>query len=160
MYNVVMISSKSFKYLFLFFSSLYPGLLFSQADWRLCIGDEWFNKFGSKGLRVGDSFPDIPLGKVLNNKTNKVRFSDFNNKLVILDFWNTHCSSCIAAFPKMEELQRHFGNKIQIILVNPIETEDQIQVVRLRGNRENFIMPDLPCIVAEPNNSANQLKNQ
>src|SRR5688572_7574854 len=75
------------------------------------IKDEWFWKYGSKGLQVGNKMPDIPLGVVINNKTGKTRFSEFKGKLLILDFWDTYCSSCIEGFPKMVQLQKEFGDK-------------------------------------------------
>jgi thiol-disulfide isomerase/thioredoxin len=81
----------------------------------------------SKEIKVGNKMPDIALGTVMNNKTGKTRFSEFEGKLVILDFWHTSCSSCLAGFPKMEMLQKKFGDKIQVFLVNPYETEKQIK---------------------------------
>lgn len=108
------------------------------------IQDEWFAKYGSKGLHVGDQMPDISLGKVINNTTGKDRFADFRGKLIILDFWATSCVSCIREFPKMEALQREFGDRIQVFLVNPWETDEQI-----RGRLKKAKLPDLPSIVAD-----------
>lgn len=131
---------------------LVAGLAFSQeSNEKLKINDEWFDQVGSKGLQVGDAMPDIPLGTVVNNKTGKLRFSDFKGKLVILDFWNTYCSSCISLFPHMEELQRKFEGKVQIFLVNIWETENEIQK-RLQNYRYKVQMPDLPSIVAGKDN--------
>jgi thiol-disulfide isomerase/thioredoxin len=114
---------------------------------RFPINDEWFWKYGSKGLQEGDKMPDIPLGTVLNNKTGYRRFSDLKGKLVILDFWDTYCSSCIEGFPKMVQLQKEFAGEIQIILVNTRENQSDI-ATRAREMR-NFQMPDLPCIVSD-----------
>lgn len=119
---------------------------FAQQNWKLAIDDPWYREFGSKGLKVGDKMPDISLGTMINNYTGMSRFSDFEDKLIILDFWDSYCASCIAAFPKMEELQNEFGNKIQIILVNTRETAEQIKQAQFRAN---FDLPNLPCIVAE-----------
>lgn len=70
-------------------------------------------------IQVGDKVPDLFFSNVLQYKLQKAKLSDFKGKLVILDFWSTTCSGCIEGFPKAEALQRKFGDKIQILLVNP-----------------------------------------
>src|ERR1700754_375446 len=78
------------------------------------IQDKWFEELGRNGLQEGDTMPDILLGKILNFRTGKERFSELRNKLIILDFWFTGCSSCLEKFPEMEELQKKFDGDIQI----------------------------------------------
>lgn len=117
----------------------------AQDDWRLKINDEWFRNYGINGLQVGDRMPDIELGKVVNNYTGKTRFSEFNGKLIILDFWNTTCASCIGNFPKMENIQKEFGSQIQVFLVNPFETQEMIEA-SFKETGKYF--PNLPSIVA------------
>lgn len=105
------------------------------------------------GLPVGSKIPDLSLGKVINNVTGKTRFSDFKGKLVILDFWNSYCSSCIEGFSHMSELQKKFGDKIQVFLVNPMETEYEInkrmvEHPRWKGKNKKDIFPsNLPIIM-------------
>jgi len=60
-------------------------------------------------LTVGDTVPDLPLG----NR----HLSDYKNQLVILDFWATWCSPCIAMLPKMDSLQRAFEGQLQVVAV-------------------------------------------
>lgn len=76
--------------------------------------------FGQKNttLLIGDKVPDIVLQNVLYHSDTKIRLADLKGKLVILDFWSSWCGPCIKLFPHMDSLQREFGNKIQIILVN------------------------------------------
>jgi thiol-disulfide isomerase/thioredoxin len=102
-----------------------------------------------KELRTGDKMPDVPFGEVMNDLMGKARFSQLKGKLVILDFWNSNCSPCIAAFPEMEKLQKEFGNQIQIILVNPQQTREEILAQQaIRG----FYLPSsLPSIVNATN---------
>lgn len=110
------------------------------------INDEWFMQYGSKGLKVGDKVPDIPLGTILNNHTGQTSLKGFKGKLVILDFWATSCSNCIASFPKMKKLQEEFGDSIQVILVNPWQTKQQIEQ---EFAKSKHVLPDLPCVVAD-----------
>ena len=83
-----------------------------------------------KPLNIGDTVPDIKITNVYNYPSSTIRLSDLKGKLVILDFWSTWCGSCIEAIPKMEKLQKEFGDKIKIILVN-VFPHDDINKVQL-----------------------------
>lgn len=99
-------------------------------------------------LSIGDQVPDIVFENVLNYKSKKVRLSDFKGKLVILDMWSIYCTSCIAAFPKMEALQKEFGDKIQILLVNPhdpkYDSEEKIKTTITKNKIRTGFYPTLP----------------
>ncbi len=77
-----------------------------------------------KRLVPGDKMPDLPIGKMVNAAKAKKpsRISDFNNKLLILDFMDTRCGSCIEALPRLDTLQQQFGDKISIY---PVTWEKQ-----------------------------------
>lgn len=77
-------------------------------------------------LKIGDKVPDVTFTKVRNYHKATLKLSDFKGKLVIIDFWNKWCVPCISAFPKMEQLQQKFGDKIQILLVTS-DTEEQLR---------------------------------
>jgi thiol-disulfide isomerase/thioredoxin len=70
-------------------------------------------------ILIGEKVPDISFTHLVNHTTKTAKLSDFAGKLVIIDFWNTGCSPCIAAFPKLDSLQKKFRDKIQIIAVAP-----------------------------------------
>lgn len=74
---------------------------------------------------IGERVADLPLGKLLNYKDTTARFSDFGHKLIILDFWATTCSSCMAMFPLEDSLQRAFEGEVQFL---PITGEAQAKV--------------------------------
>lgn len=130
--------------LFWVFCFVLSSVLVHAQGWVTKINDSVYKNILRTGLKIGDSMPDIPLGTVINNYTGKSRFSEFKGKLVILDFWTTWCSSCIDEFPKMVELQEKFGDKIQIFLVNAIQTRKEIEM-----SKKNFKFPNLPCIVKD-----------
>jgi thiol-disulfide isomerase/thioredoxin len=79
---------------------------------------------GDHSLTIGDKVPDLTFRNVLNYPGGIVKLSDLKGKLVILDFWNKWCTSCIDYFPKMEKLQAEFGDKIQILLVTDNTPEE------------------------------------
>lgn len=78
-----------------------------------------------KSLKVGDYLPDIKLENILNYSKANANISDFGNKLLIIDFWATWCSPCIASFSKLDSLQRKFGSNVQIL---PVTSESKEKV--------------------------------
>ena len=111
-----------------------------------------FNVFGQVSntyLKVGDKMPDLKLGTVINGKMKERRISDFQGKLLILDFWTTTCASCIAGFPEMAALQETFPDKIRILpialeleksLKNPVWRVDRKLSV-LKGGKFELKLP-------------------
>jgi thiol-disulfide isomerase/thioredoxin len=85
-----------------------------------------------KALSIGDTMPDITINNILNYKTTSAKLSDFKGKLTILDFWATWCSACLMNFPKMEALQKQFGNDIRILAVT---YEDKKRVTHFFNSR-------------------------
>ncbi len=67
----------------------------------------------SQEVKIGGHVPDITLQNIININQQNFRLSDFKGKLIILDFWGIYCSSCIAAFPKLDSLQTKYNDKIQ-----------------------------------------------
>lgn len=73
-------------------------------------------------IKIGESVPpeiwNMPL-KVVNHPLGKqeVKLEDYKGKLIILDFWATWCSSCIANFSKLEEIGNKYSKELQILLV-------------------------------------------
>jgi len=70
-----------------------------------------------RNLGPGDNVPDIFIPRIINYKYSKAKISDFKDRLLILDFWDTYCSGCVAALPRMEALQEQFGDSITILPV-------------------------------------------
>lgn len=68
-----------------------------------------------KPLEIGDRLPDLILTSLVNFEDKQMSISHLKGKLVILDFWATWCSPCVAAFPKLNDLQKKFKDSIQII---------------------------------------------
>lgn len=86
-----------------------------------------------KNLNVGDAVPDIFIAKMLNQKERSGYISAYKDALLILDFWTTGCSACIAAFPKMDSLQNEFRDKIKILAVT-FEQENHVKTF-FRNNK-------------------------
>ena len=70
-----------------------------------------------QSFKVGDIIPDVEIKNIINYSKNSVRISDFEGKLIILDFWATWCSPCVASFPRLDSMQNKFADILQIIPV-------------------------------------------
>jgi thiol-disulfide isomerase/thioredoxin len=85
----------------------------------------------AKGIQIGQKVPDVAITGLHNYKdangkpVTTAKISDFKGKLLILDFWATWCSPCIAMIPKMDNLQKEFGDKIQFLSVT-YQTEKEV----------------------------------
>ncbi|GEP97604.1 hypothetical protein CCY01nite_38640 [Chitinophaga cymbidii] len=98
-------------------------------------------------LRVGDQVPDLELGHLANYPHDNVRISSFRGKIILLDFWSTGCTGCMAAFPKMEALQHQFRENLQVILVNPWQTDEKIKsTMEQRNYTARYRLSSLPAI--------------
>ena len=82
-----------------------------------------------KALTVGDRVPDIVFLHITNYKATTARLSDFKEKLVILDFWASWCTTCVKGFPHSDSLQKRFEDDLQIVLVNPKVSGDSLKQV-------------------------------
>jgi thiol-disulfide isomerase/thioredoxin len=81
----------------------------------------------SEKLKVGDRIPFSELHNMINYPAKTLKLNDHKPKLIILDFWATTCSSCVAGWPKTLELKKRFGDDLQLILVNAFERENFIR---------------------------------
>lgn len=70
-----------------------------------------------KPFEIGERVPDLPVQNVINYNDRNLTLSSFGDKIIILDFWNTWCTSCISRFPLEDSLQSMFPNDVQFILI-------------------------------------------
>jgi len=76
--------------------------------------------------------PDFTLTN-LNGKT--VKLSDFKDKLIILDFWATHCPPCIQKIPDFIKLYNKYKNKGLVIIGISLDRGDVERVKRFCRNK-------------------------
>lgn len=74
-----------------------------------------------QSLKIGEALPEnfwTTSFQVVNHPQKTISLNQDKNKLILLDFWNTWCSACLKAFPKMEHLKEQFGDKVKILAVS------------------------------------------
>ncbi|MCW3118104.1 MAG: hypothetical protein JWM28_2186 [Chitinophagaceae bacterium] len=70
-----------------------------------------------KRLLVGSKIPDVTLNNVLKYSSASLSTSDFRNKLLIIDYMNTSCGSCIEALPRFEEIKKKYTDQVEFLIV-------------------------------------------
>lgn len=89
--------------------------------------------FGQVESQIGKKAPDLAFDKILNSNMSSVKLSEYRtNKIVILEYWGTYCSSCISSFPHLEELQRKFTKDLQVITITA-DSEKRIEQFLKKG---------------------------
>lgn len=88
-------------------------------------------------LKPGDQMPNVTISNIVNSKYKRASFSDYKGKVVLLDFWNSWCSSCVEAFPEIDSLQRQYKDRLQVLMVNPKRNHDSPRAVQSVIDRAN-----------------------
>jgi len=71
----------------------------------------------SAQIKNGEQVPDINFQPILNASVKQATLSQLKGKVVLIEFWATWCGGCIVAMPHLDELQKKYPGKLQIITV-------------------------------------------
>ncbi|MBD1434362.1 TlpA family protein disulfide reductase [Sphingobacterium sp. DN00404] len=97
-------------------------------------------------LKVGDTIPQGISSALFHPSDGEIDISSLDKKLVILDFWAAWCSPCVEALPKLDSIQREFGEHIQIIPITYQKATDiRAIVAKVFKNRETV----LPMVIED-----------
>jgi len=108
----------------------------------------------AKGIQIGQRVPDITIANLYNYKgadgkpATTAKISDFRDKLLILDFWATWCSPCIAMIPEMDSLQKQFAGKIQFLPI-AYQSEDIVRPFLEKLQQQKKEQYDLPEAIGD-----------
>jgi thiol-disulfide isomerase/thioredoxin len=73
-----------------------------------------------------------PEFRLLTLEGKEVKLSDFQGKIVLLDFWATWCPPCRKAIPDLVSIQREFKNDVRVIGIS-------FDLSSTQGELESFI---------------------
>src|SRR5699024_8383014 len=78
---------------------------------------------------VGDKAPNIELTQVNNNnEAETIKLSEFEGKVVMLNFWGTWCPPCRDEMPFMEKLYPEYQEKgVEIVAINLDQSKLKIE---------------------------------
>lgn len=113
------------------------------------------NSFGQKTsgqikeIKLGEKVPNQIFRTVINYPENNINLVDFKGKILILDFWNFNCVSCIASWPKLMKLQQEFNDKIQIVLVNTDNSSTEVRDFIVKREKNTGNKMSLPVICGD-----------
>lgn len=114
----------------------------------------FFNKLSAqetdgRKLVLGDDGSLLFGGDMLNFDKKDL---NVNEKIVIVDFWDSHCISCLESWEKLLKLQEKFSDEIQIILANYNETESKIVETIKRQEKVYGYRMTLPVLYGNKDN--------
>lgn len=103
-------------------------------------------QYTGPGLKIGDRIPDVVIPKIIHAAQTIARITDYKDQLLILDFWATNCSGCVAALPRLDSLQKQFGKGIKIL---PVTYEPSSMVQNFWKNNKYTKHLMLPSVVED-----------
>ncbi|WP_345949166.1 TlpA disulfide reductase family protein [Mucilaginibacter sp. PAMB04274] len=107
-----------------------------------------------RGIRIGQPVPDITLTGLIHYKdrtghpAGTAKLADFKGKLLILDFWATWCSPCIAMIPRMDSLQKRFDGQLQFLSVT-YQSANEVNAFMAKFTRQQHRTYDIPELVGD-----------
>lgn len=74
-------------------------------------------------LSEGDKAPDFTADTVSGEK---FTLSENSGKVVLINFWATWCGPCVGEMPAFERLNKEYGDDVEILCVNCVESNDTV----------------------------------
>jgi len=97
-------------------------------------------------IAAGKKMPAIVFEKLYNAGTSRIELSKISNKVVMVEFWNTRCGTCLKQVPKLAALQKKFKHDLLVVLVT---SEDKEVVERYFDKRPELKSLGLPVAYGE-----------
>ena len=93
-------------------------------------------------IKVLDEVPPQPSEPILGPDDQEVRLADFNEKIVVVNFWGTFCAPCVAEMPTLAELQETYADKMKVVAITADNRQDlekaRTDLAKLSNDRLDF----------------------
>ncbi|MES1181591.1 MAG: TlpA disulfide reductase family protein [Flavobacterium sp.] len=66
---------------------------------------------------IGKPCPDFNFNDVTNYRRESISLKDYSDSYLIIEFWSTHCISCIENFEHLNKVAERFKEKLNVLLV-------------------------------------------
>lgn len=83
-------------------------------------------------LKIGDTVSNIAFKAILNAPVSQIDMNHLKGKVVWLEFWATWCSPCVAAMDGLQNLQKIYKGKLQVITIT---SEKETRIKQFIHNR-------------------------
>ncbi len=81
-----------------------------------------------------------------SNRGKRTEFAQFQDKVVIVNFWATWCAPCIAEMPSFQELYEDYRDQVTFVFVS----NEQHQTVENFMKRKRFDLPAYKMLTKAP----------
>ena len=76
------------------------------------------------GVSTGNKAPDFTLE---DTKGDRVKLSDFRDKVVFMNFWASWCPFCVDEMPDIQKVANEFGGDVTVLFINRGEKKSVAQ---------------------------------
>ncbi|MEN5378764.1 TlpA family protein disulfide reductase [Sphingobacterium kitahiroshimense] len=97
-------------------------------------------------IGIGDDFKYEKSLSVTNFFKETVTFDELEKDLIILDFFNTYCTTCIEAMPKYKEIQSQYTDRLRIL---PVSTEERPKIHGMIERNSKIVDQDFPIVLED-----------
>lgn len=105
-------------------------------------GGEKENENTTQQQRLEPEEPEVALENATftDFDGNTVSLSDFEGKVVMIDFWETWCKPCLSSFPTMDEVVQEYPDDFIVLAVTPGFSDTQEDAEEFTEDNEyNFV---------------------
>ncbi|MDR1285862.1 MAG: TlpA family protein disulfide reductase [Campylobacteraceae bacterium] len=78
----------------------------------------------SGGVKIGEDAPEISAKDM---EGNSVKLSQFEDKAIVIRFWEKGCHHCMMEMPKLEALQKEYKDDLAVIGINSYNSIEDIK---------------------------------
>lgn len=79
----------------------------------------------SQNYWLKKTYPKLSFNTLLQSPVSNASEKQFDGKTVVLEFWATWCSPCLANVPHINEVQQHFANDTNVVFISITDESKQ-----------------------------------